>query len=68
MGAGGAYEVSPVNKRMAQLTGRKDFRRNNPVTPLHPASLLHPLCAACKRKPLATSELTFKAVCIESRS
>ncbi len=43
MGAGGAYEVSPVNKRMAQLTGRKDFRRNNPVNPLHPASLLHPL-------------------------
>ena len=45
MGAGGAYEVSPVNKRMAQLTGRKDFRRNNPVNPLHKASLFHPLCS-----------------------
>ena len=65
MGAGGAYEVSPVNKRMAQSvepverTGRKDFRRNNPVSPLHPASLLHPFCATRKRKPSARSELTF---------
>ena len=30
MGAGGAYEVSHVTKRMAQLAGR-DFKRNNPV-------------------------------------
>lgn len=31
MGAGGAYEVSPLTKHMAQLAGR-DFKRNNPVS------------------------------------
>ena len=31
MGAGGAYEVTPIAKRMAQLAGR-DFKRDNPVS------------------------------------
>ena len=31
MGAGGAYEVSPITKRMHQLTGH-DFKRKNPVS------------------------------------
>lgn len=30
MGAGGAFEVSPHSRRMAQMTGRQDFKRNNP--------------------------------------
>lgn len=30
MGAGGAFEVSPITKHMTQLAGR-DFKRNNPV-------------------------------------
>lgn len=30
MGAGGAFEVSPISKHMTQLAGR-DFKRNNPV-------------------------------------
>lgn len=34
MGAGGARDVGPVNKRIAQLVGRQDFKRNNPVGPL----------------------------------
>ena len=31
MGAGGAYEVSPITRRMHQLTGQ-DFKRKNPVS------------------------------------
>ena len=30
MGAGGAYELSPITKHMAQRAGG-DFKRNNPV-------------------------------------
>ena len=31
MGAGGAFDVGPINKRMKLLSGQREFKRENPV-------------------------------------